>query len=224
MPSTLDWIIACERQGLLTTADVRRFRQLAEITGEDFSPRVVLKWLATRDRISVDQAERILSGPPNLTPVDSIVRILGDNSPQPSPLELDEPGRTPDEMEEDTKELVPLDLESVGDVALPPRGAPAFADSVTVAKSVSVASSTPSTPSTDDSDSYSLQADPDFPRRLDEVLASPDVPSEPLPSLRSKPVEEPPTITIADRGLLIAATTTAIVVGLVLYLIWRAIT
>jgi len=222
MSSTLDWIIACERQGLLTSADVRRFRQLAEITGDDFSPRVVMKWLTTRDRITTEQADRILSGPPSLSPVDSIIRILGDAADQSGTLELDSPVRDPDEMEEDTKELAPLDLESFGDVALPPRGSPAFAESVTVPKPAAAASvSTPST-SSDEGDTYGLQPDPDFPRAIDDLLAEPAMKSEPLPSLKSKPVEEstPPT---AQRGLPIAAVATAIVLGIVVYAIWRII-
>ena len=220
MSSTLDWIIACERQGLLTSADVRRFRQLAEITGDDFSPRVVMKWLTTRDRITTEQADRILSGPPSLAPIDAIIRILGDTADQSGTMELDSPVRDPDEMEEDTKELGPLDLESVGDVALPPRGSPAFAESVTVPKPAAAAPvSVPST-STDESDSYGLQPDPDFPRAIDVLLADAGTKSEPLPSLRSKPVADP-NPSAASRGLLMAAVATSIVLGIVVYAIWR---
>lgn len=134
--TTLDWIIACERQGLLASADVRRFRQLAEITGDDFSARVVLKWLTTRDRITAEQADRILSGPPDLSPVELIVRVLGDTNDQSAILELDTPVRASDDydLEEDTKDLAPLDRESVGELVLPPRGSPAFSGTVVAPK------------------------------------------------------------------------------------------
>lgn len=222
MSSTLDWIIACERQGLLTSADVRRFRQLAEITGEDFSPRVVLKWLTTRDRITADQADRILSGPPTLTPVDAIIRILGDTGDQSGTLELDSPVRDPDEMEEDTKELVALDLESVGDVALPPRGSPAFAESAAPQKSTAAQSASSPATLSDDSEGYRLSPDPDFPRTIDDLLTEVETKSEPLPNLRSKPSEASPR-RIASPGLLIAAVATAIVLGIVVYAISRAL-
>ncbi len=223
MSSTLDWIIACERQGLLTSADVRRFRQLAEITGDDFSPRVVMKWLTTRDRITAEQADRILSGPPSLSPVDAIIRVLGDTTDQSGTLELDLPERELDEMEEDTKELAPLDLESFGDVALPPRGSPAFAESVTVPKPTAAAPVSSSSTSSSESDTYGLQPDPDFPRKVVDLLSDTAAKTEPLPSLKSKPVEEPTSPTTAQRGLLIAAVATAIVLGIVVYAIWRMI-
>lgn len=223
MSSTLDWIIACERQGLLTSADVRRFRQLAEITGDDFSPRVVLKWLTTRDRISADQADRILSGPPSLSPVDAIIRILGDAAEQSGTLELDSPVRDPDEMEEDTKELVPLDLESVGEVALPPRGSPAFAESVATSKPAAAPSAASSSPLSDEEeDTYRLSPEPDYPRAIDTLMSDPEVRSEPLPSLRSKPAKSTNSL-LAERGPLIAAVATAIVLGIVVYAIWRAV-
>jgi len=170
MSTTLDWILACERQGLLTSADVRRFRQLAEITGEDFSSRVVLKWLTTRDRITAEQAERILSGPPDLSPVELIVRILGDTNDQSGTLELDVTVRASEDydLEEDTKDLAPFDRESVGELVLPPRGSPAFSGTVVAAKSPPA----PSGSAVAASDPIDQSSKPEhFSEVLDEMLA-----------------------------------------------------
>lgn len=143
MSTPLDWILACERQGLLASADVRRFRQLAELTGDDFSARVILKWLTTRDRITTEQADRILSGPPDLSPAELIIRVLGDMSDQTGIIELDTPVRESDDfdLEEDTKDLAPLDRESVGELVLPPRGSPAFSGTIVAPKAIATSAS-----------------------------------------------------------------------------------
>jgi hypothetical protein len=143
MSTPLDWILACERQGLLASADVRRFRQLAELTGDDFSARVILKWLTTRDRITTEQADRILSGPPDLSPAELIIRVLGDMSDQAGIIELDTPVRESDDfdLEEDTKDLAPLDRESVGELVLPPRGSPAFSGTIVAPKAIATTAS-----------------------------------------------------------------------------------
>lgn len=220
--STLDWIIACERHGLLTSADVRRFRQLAEITGEDFSPRVVLKWLTTRDRMTAEQADRILSGPPNLGPVDAIIRVLGDFTDQSATLELDSPERDPDDLEEDTKDLTPLDREEVRDLVLPPRGSPAFAGTVAAPTHAAVPNSDSTATAAEPSDTYSLQPDTDYARRLDELLADATEKSEPLPSLRSQPIEQSPQPAMMSTGILAAAAAAFFVVVAAVYALWRA--
>lgn len=221
MLTTQDWIIACERQGLLTSADVRRLRQLTEVAIEDFSPRVLLKWLATRERISADQADQILSGPPDLTPVDLIVRILGTSADDSESLDVELALRDLDETEDDTKDLAPLDREAVADLVLPPRGSPAFAGTITApktaAKPVAAVSKSPEPVAI-------VEAQPSrqvYSSVFDELLADAGSTNAPLPSLKSRPVPAPQSM-LASPAVLAGAVATALVLLIAVVLLWRA--
>jgi len=221
MSTTLDWILACERQGLLTSADVRRFRQLSEITGNDFSARVVLKWLSTRDRITAEQADRILSGPPDLSPVELIIRVLGDAEDHSGAMDLESPSRDLDDIEEDTKDLDPLDRDAVGDVVLPPRGSPAFAGTVAVSKAAA-ASPSPATIAAEESPLAS-----EVPSRekrlsvLDELLADAGPENVQRPHLKSR-TDESLSQVIASPGVWLAAAVVVLVAIAAVVALWIA--
>lgn len=220
MSTPLDWILACERQGLLASADVRRFRQLAELTGDDFSARVILKWLTTRDRITTEQADRILSGPPDLSPAELIIRVLGDMSDQTGIIELDTPVRESDDfdLEEDTKDLAPLDRESVGELVLPPRGSPAFSGTIVAPKaSDTTASATIAEPEAvgEVSSSGNIAA------ALDELLAEErsDVKQA---AGRKRPTLETSSLKSTSNSVLIAVIGMAVVLLAAVITLWIA--
>ena len=220
MSTPLDWILACERQGLLASADVRRFRQLAELTGDDFSARVILKWLTTRDRITTEQADRVLSGPPDLSPAELIIRVLGDMSDQTGIIELDTPVRESDDfdLEEDTKDLAPLDRESVGELVLPPRGSPAFSGTIVAPKaSATTASATIAEPEAvgEVSSSGNIAA------ALDELLAEErsDVKQA---AGRKRPTLETSSLKSTSNSVLIAVIGMAVVLLAAVITLWIA--
>lgn len=122
MLTTPELITALERRGVLAPSDVARVRQLHENSPTEFVPRVLFKWLVSRGRMTLDEADRLLAIDPNLSAVDALEQVLGRNDN----LEL-----APDEddvYDEDTKEMLPAG-EAGDDIQLPPRGTAPFADS-----------------------------------------------------------------------------------------------
>lgn len=119
MLTTPELITALERRGVLGPGDVARVRQLHENSPTEFVPRVLFKWLVSRGRVTLDEADRVLGSDPSLSAAEILEQVLG--RPDAAADEDD------DELyNEDTKEL-PGD--AAGDAQLPPRGAAPFADS-----------------------------------------------------------------------------------------------
>jgi hypothetical protein len=68
MLTTPELIIALERRGFLPAGDVARVRQLYENSPTEFVPRVMFKWLVSRNRLTNEQAEKLLRVDPNCRP------------------------------------------------------------------------------------------------------------------------------------------------------------
>ena len=60
MLTTPELITALERRGVLAPSDVARVRQLHENSPTEFVPRVLFKWLVSRGRMTLDEADRLL--------------------------------------------------------------------------------------------------------------------------------------------------------------------
>jgi outer membrane protein assembly factor BamB len=118
MLTTPELIIALERRGVLPPGDVARVRQLYENSPTEFMPRVMIKWLVSRGRITADQGNTLLNAAPELTAHEVLDRVLGINDD----LELagDEDGA----LDEDTKEMPAGD--EAEPLSLPPPGTAAF--------------------------------------------------------------------------------------------------
>lgn len=134
MLTTPELITALERRGVLGPGDVARVRQLHENSPTEFVPRVLFKWLVSRGRVTLDEADRVLASDPNLSAAETLDSVLG--APDYKLSDEDD-----EAFDEDTKEM-PED--AADDVQLPPRGAAPFADSP--AKGKSPLLPTPKTP------------------------------------------------------------------------------
>lgn len=119
MPTTPELITALERRGVLGPSDVARVRQLHENSPTEFVPRVLFKWLVSRGRVTLDEADRVLAADQNLSAAEILEQVLG-RSDQVVAEDDDEA------YDDDTKEM-PDD--AADHVQLPPRGSAPFADS-----------------------------------------------------------------------------------------------
>jgi len=125
-----DLIDEFERRGVVQAGDAARLRQLHENAPQEFSPRVLLKWLVNRNKLTASQVERILSAPPSAAAGAAIESafVPAGASPQSADLTID--------YDEDTKDLAPEIGGAEPPPTLPPRGAPPFAETELVAQPV----------------------------------------------------------------------------------------
>src|SRR5262245_35373047 len=77
MLTTPELITALERRGVLGPGDVARVRQLHENSPTEFVPRVLFKWLVSRGRMTLDEADRVLAADPNLSAAEALEQVLG---------------------------------------------------------------------------------------------------------------------------------------------------
>ena len=123
-----DLIDEFERRGVVLAGDAARLRQLYDNAPQEFSPRVLLKWMVNRNKLTASQVERILSAPPSATAGTAIESAFAPaaTSTQPADLAID--------YDEDTKDLAPELGVSEPPPTLPPRGAPPFSETEFVAQ------------------------------------------------------------------------------------------
>lgn len=119
MLTTPELIIALERRGILPPGDVARVRQLYENSPTEFVPRVLMKWLLSRKRLTAEQCELLLGIESDRSANELLDRILGVTER----LEL---ARDDGEFDEDTKEMPP-GAEGDDALTLAPPGTAAFA-------------------------------------------------------------------------------------------------